>query len=76
MRKPTLFRKAIHFAEALWNHILDGFRKTPAHIKMSRMSQCLTCTHIAQNFDCTICGCPINEKTKWKSEKCPKGRWN
>jgi len=24
---------------------------------------------------CTSCGCPVNEKSLVKNEKCPKGKW-
>ena len=55
-----------------------------------RLATCAVCPFVAEstmlkiirsevhNLDvikCTRCGCPINEKTIIKNEKCPEGKW-
>lgn len=72
----SIFVKAYNFAIALFFHVIDGFKKSSIDLKMKRMETCLKCPHSLNKwFECDICGCPIEDKTSWKSEKCPQNRW-
>ena len=28
-----------------------------------------------EDKECNVCGCPIETKAAWKTEKCPKDKW-
>lgn len=75
-KRQSWMTKAINFTIACVKHVLDGLKKTSEEQRNERWMQCFNCPH-SQNewFECDKCGCAIEEKVKWKSEKCPERRW-
>jgi DNA-binding protein len=75
-KRTNIFIKLKNFTIAVFKHIADGFAKTSIETKGRRLSKCLDCPHSKNEwFECRVCGCSINEKIKWKSEKCPENKW-
>lgn len=75
-KRQSWITKAFNFAIACVKHVFDGFKKTSYSERMQRMEVCLKCPHsINKWFECDVCGCPIEDKSKWKSETCPQNRW-
>lgn len=66
--------KPINFLVAAIRHGLNGARQASPDEKNHRMETCLACEHHAEGV-CHKCGCPIDTKTSWASEKCPIRKW-
>lgn len=75
-KRKSWISKAFNFTIAVFKHIIDGFRKTSRFNWQLRILTCMDCEHSKNEWkECDVCGCPIEEKAKWKSEKCPKNKW-
>jgi hypothetical protein len=42
---------------------------------MKRLDTCLNCDHLATLNECAVCGCPVFDKAKMDTEKCPLNKW-
>jgi len=74
---PSLIQKAQNFATSVVNHISNGMVKVSDPIKKERMEICRACPFFnASNTTCNKCGCFLEVKTGWASEKCPEGKWD
>lgn len=73
---PDVIRMGWNFAKAVAMHVVDGFNKTSVEEYSKRLEICETCP-LRQNNRCLHmkCGCKLNMKARWKSEKCPEGKW-
>lgn len=43
-----------------------------------RLDKCRDCEHLKSGlmgFHCGKCGCPVEDKTSYKDEECPIGKW-
>jgi len=69
-------KKVINFAGALVKHIANGLRNVSEEEQKRRLEICNSCP-LLLNGECSLCGCPVEEKTKWESEDCPDdpSRW-
>ena len=48
----------------------------PDAIRDARQLVCMECPFFDEALDqCTVCGCSVELKTLFVTEKCPKGRW-
>ena len=74
-RKPTLFKKLINFTIAYMKYAFSGFKDADSNTYVHRLDTCLRCEHLDTLNECDICGCPIFEKAKMETEKCPKNKW-
>jgi len=79
-REPTLGKKAWAFSLAAVRHLLDGARKVSAEGLRERLTECQSCPAFSApdpeaSPSCTICGCFVDVKASWASERCPLGRW-
>lgn len=72
---PSLAQKAQNFAVSAINHISNGMIKVSDLVKEERMAICRTCSFFNPNNTCNKCGCFLDVKTGWASEKCPEGKW-
>ena len=76
-KPPSLIQKAQNFATSVVNHISNGMVKVSDPIKKERMEICRACPFFnASNTTCNKCGCFLEVKTGWASEKCPEGKWD
>ena len=75
-KRKSWFIKAKNFAIACFKHVIDGLQKTSFDEQLKRLDICTNCVHSENEwFECSLCGCPVDEKVKWKSEKCPEKKW-
>lgn len=69
--------RAANYAKAVVTDIATGRRRMPDHAYEKRVAACMTCDYRLGD-DCAICGCPVHEKARWASERCPHpdgSRW-
>lgn len=74
---PTLTQKIVNVTKAVVKHVANGMVNVSDNIKEERMSICKSCPFFnSANTTCNQCGCYLEEKTKWASEKCPLDKWS
>lgn len=70
------FNMAGRFTKAVFNHAKDGFKKVDSEIFQKRLDICKTCELFDKDQTrCKQCGCFLNVKASWASEKCPVDKW-
>ena len=81
MKIPTS-RQVHNYVKAVIRHALDDMRKVTPDEAQVRLSYCKgtdwhnnrdKCVH-NNDGECMVCDCPIDDKVKWCSEECPKGK--
>ncbi|WP_347277582.1 DUF6171 family protein [Leptospira weilii] len=53
--------------------------KTDTKFGLIRLETCLSCPLLLKGFlseRCSVCGCFVRLKTKFKGERCPIGKWS
>lgn len=79
-KQPSLMQKAVNFTSSVVNHISNGMENVSVAVKEERMSICRACPFFnstnPKNPTCNKCGCFLEIKTGWASEKCPEGKWH
>jgi hypothetical protein len=77
---PSLLKKVQNFTKSVVNHVANGMENVSSSVKEERMSICRACPFFNQtdpkNPTCNKCGCYLEIKTGWASEKCPEGKWH
>lgn len=77
MSNVTFITKIKNFSKAIYNYIKSGFKKVSKKEYKRRLSICSSCESInSEKQECKICGCRLLMKAKWKTEKCPKEKWD
>ena len=75
--KPKLPGKltlAKNFVKAVANHVASGVEDSETEELERRLSICSMCEH--RNEDsCSVCGCNLESKARWKEQVCPIGKW-
>ena len=77
---PGKARQLLNFTKALAKHAKDGMRLVPDEVYNERIELCVMCPERAMDI-CGLCGCSIEKKASWASEKCPldkvgqKSKW-
>jgi hypothetical protein len=78
-QSPSFIEKAKNFTKSVINHVAKGMVKVSDTVKQERMDICKSCPFFNQtdpkNPTCNKCGCFLDVKTGWASEKCPEGKW-
>lgn len=75
-KSPNIIEKASNFANSIIKHISNGMVKASDSVKQERMNICKSCPFFnSENTTCNKCGCFLEVKTGWASEKCPEGKW-
>lgn len=59
----------------------DSTDKVTNDVWQDRLSKCRECITdgewtVSEIGRCKLCGCFVNQKTKYKDESCPKGEWD
>ena len=72
---PSIFTQIKTFIHSLYIHIKTGMKKVGGKEYMKRLDTCLNCDHLATLNECAICGCPVFDKAKMETEKCPLNKW-
>lgn len=69
-------QKIISFSKAILNHAKNRFSNVSDLKQQERIAICNKCDQInLSNNTCNSCGCFLNIKTQWASEKCPLDKW-
>jgi hypothetical protein len=71
---PSIFQQAVNFGGAVVQHAANSFKHVASEEKQRRLDLCVICEHYA-NGRCGKCGCNLDVKAGWDSEKCPIGKW-
>ena len=75
-KPPGIVQKGLHFGGALVSHIADGGKKGTDEEWEARLNICEGCEHKRPNANsCSICGCGLKAKARWRSEDCPINKW-
>ena len=75
---PSVLQMATNFGKAVVKHAANGFVNASEEIQAERISTCRACEYYDQpSGRCRHgkCGCWINRKSAWLSERCPIGKW-
>ena len=76
MDKPDLIIKAYNLLKASYKRAKGGFQDVDTSTYYDRIHTCSRCPELDLiELECTVCGCPIEIKAKWKTESCPKNKW-
>lgn len=74
--KPTLMVKAYNLLKASYKRAVTGFKDVDEVTFYDRVHTCTRCDKFDYiEYECSVCGCPIETKAKWKTESCPKNKW-
>lgn len=75
-RPPSALKLARNFTKAVIRHVGDSLKKVDLPVYTSRINTCNPCP-LRVNTRCTheSCGCFLNKKAWWASEKCPLDKW-
>lgn len=58
------------------NYTKSGFKNVSKEIKSKRLNICSSCEYYNSTFkQCGQCGCLLEIKTMWATEKCPLDKW-
>jgi hypothetical protein len=72
-------RKVYNYLGSIYNRIMDGFSQVSDEEHKRRYFICQECPFRDVEKDtCSICGCHLWSKTKWKSSECAfrkKPKW-
>lgn len=64
------------FFNSVKNHLKNDRKHVPESLQLARYKLCTECPYFRyQTKQCKKCGCFVNLKTQWESEKCPTGKW-
>ena len=68
--------KITSFVTSVVTHAKNKFQNVSPDLKSKRLDICKSCDKFnSQNTTCNECGCFLNIKTSWASEKCPLDKW-
>ena len=69
-------KRLINFTNSIINHASNNFYQVNLPTFEQRMSICKSCEKFnSTNTTCNECGCFLNIKASWASEKCPLDKW-
>lgn len=67
---------SINFLKSLYKYTYNGFINVSEEKKNERLNICKSCDFFNDKIDqCKLCGCFLQVKTSWASEKCPIDKW-
>ena len=73
---PSFLQMAKNAGTSMVNHAMNSFQSVSADVKAQRIMICEGCEHYnSESTRCDECGCFINIKAGWASERCPIGKW-
>lgn len=72
---PSKIDQAINLVIAIRKRIESDYKNVTDEIYTRRLATCAGCPNKTDDWRCMKCGCYLNIKAKWESEKCPENRW-
>lgn len=77
--KPPIAQMAVNYGKALAKEgvaILSGVPDLTPDQVAARLAICnAPCVNLLPDKSCVLCGCPVAEKAKFRSEICDAGKW-
>ena len=71
-KMPSIFKMATNFAKDLGKYIKEGAPNVSHSQYTERLDACNKCPNLdKKSMRCTLCGCLIEHKAKWKTTECP-----
>tara|TARA_R110002012_G_scaffold8255_3_gene38086 strand:+ start:12025 stop:12525 length:501 start_codon:yes stop_codon:yes gene_type:complete len=71
-KMPSIFTMAKNFAKDLGTYIKEGAPNVTHAQYTERLKACNTCPKLdKEKMRCTLCGCLVEHKAKWKTTTCP-----
>ena len=77
-KMPSIFKMATNFAKDLGKYIKEGAPNVTHAQYTRRLEACTKCPNLElMSMRCTLCGCLVEHKAKWKTTNCPDkpSRW-
>ena len=71
IKEANLIEKAVNFVESVVEYVSIGQPKVSNEEYDKRLQICSECPLFTKKRSCTICGCNMDLKAKWKTSKCP-----
>jgi len=68
---PSFLRMLKTFAKESINFIREGAPMCSEEEYKERMSLCVECPNYTDKSACSLCGCHMPVKAKWKTSECP-----
>lgn len=66
----------ISFLNSSYNYMYNGFKNVSNETKSERLEICKSCEFFNESlYQCKQCGCFLQIKTSWATEKCPIDKW-
>ncbi len=74
---PGLLRKVFNFGKAIARHTANGLKVVDKETYQLRLELCYACPLLKDSHYCqhVKCGCRVEKKAGWETEKCPVGKW-
>lgn len=72
---PSLIQQGLNAVAAIANRVRSNFENVSKEDFEKRLLICGQCPNKTESWRCTKCGCFLNIKAKWSSEKCPENKW-
>ena len=74
--EPTLPHRVVTATKAVVKHAMNRFVAVDRKTREKRLNICRSCDRFNdKNISCSECGCYLQIKTSWASEKCPLDKW-
>ncbi len=75
-KRANLMVKSYNYLKAVSKRVLGGFENVDEVTYYSRVHTCSRCDNFChEKKECKSCGCPIETKAAWKTERCPEKKW-
>ena len=71
----NIFEKVKQFSKEFALYIKEGAPNVTPPEYEERLKICSACVFISEKFSCTVCGCNMEMKAKWRTSDCPKHKW-
>lgn len=76
LSRPDIFTQVHNIITSSINHAIEGMPKSTEEEKTRRLEICKSCEFFdSVSIRCNSCGCFLEIKTSWASEKCPISKW-
>ena len=76
LNRPSIIDKMHTLANAVFSYSGNNMQNVPNEVQAQRLSICHSCDmYNPNNKTCNTCGCFLQIKTSWATEKCPLDKW-
>lgn len=74
---PGFFQQLSNLTASVVGHLANGAKHVSPEVLEERKAICTACPHLTAERRCAKCGCYVDVKASWESERCPDDppRW-